>query len=174
MSEHKPSDIEAFIRMLPDPEAARTFLLRLETVAPLTRPDDLLLSRLLTIAAYSPFLAETVLRHPEYISWLKRETEAEFGRVKSAEQMSEELARFITRSIDADERTRLARFKRRELLRIYLRSASSGAASLIMLRTSTSYSSTRARATRRATGEGPTPRSAIKSSSHRWQTASSR
>jgi glutamate-ammonia-ligase adenylyltransferase len=121
MGEHKPSDIEAFIGLLPDPEAARTFLLRLETVAPLTRPDDLLLSRLLTIAAYSPFLAETVLRHPEYISWLKRETEAEFGRVKSAEQLSEELARFITRSIDADERTRLARFKRRELLRIYLR-----------------------------------------------------
>jgi glutamate-ammonia-ligase adenylyltransferase len=121
MSEHKPSDIEAFIGLLPDPEAARTFLFRLETIAPLTRPDDLLLSRLLTIAAYSPFLAETVLRHPEYISWLKRETEAEFGRVKSAEQLSEELARFITRSIDADERTRLARFKRRELLRIYLR-----------------------------------------------------
>ena len=76
---------------------------------------------MLTIAAYSPFLAETILRHPDYISWLKRETEAEFGRVKSAEQLSEELARFITRSIDADERTRLARFKRRELLRIYLR-----------------------------------------------------
>ena len=121
MSENKPSDIEAFIGVLPDPEAARTFLLRLEQIAPPTRPDDLLLSRLLTIAAYSPFLAETILRHPEYISWLKRETEAEFGRVKSAEQLSEELARFITRSIDADERTRLARFKRRELLRIYLR-----------------------------------------------------
>ncbi|HJQ69271.1 MAG TPA: hypothetical protein VKA70_09875 [Blastocatellia bacterium] len=121
MSEQNRADIEAFIRLLPDPEAARTFLLRLDEIAPLGRTDDLLLSRLLTIAAYSPFLAETVLRHPEYISWLKRETEAEFGRVKSAEQLSEELARFITRSIEADERTRLARFKRRELLRIYLR-----------------------------------------------------
>lgn len=121
MSEQKPSDIEAFIRSLPDPEAARIFLLRLETSSPLTHRDDLLLSRLLTIAAYSPFLAETLLRHPEYINWLKRETEGEFGRVKSAEQLSEELARFVTRNIDTDERTRLARFKRRELLRIYLR-----------------------------------------------------
>ncbi len=49
------------------------------------------------------------------------ETEGEFGRVKSAEQLSEELARFVTRNIDTDERTRLTRFKRRELLRIYLR-----------------------------------------------------
>ena len=121
MSEQKPADIEAFIRLLPDPEAARTFLLRLEASSPLPRLDDLLLSRLLTIAAYSPFLAETILRHPEYVAWLKRETEGEFGRVKSAEQLSEELARFVTRSIDTDERTRLARFKRRELLRIYLR-----------------------------------------------------
>ena len=121
MSEQKPADIEAFIRLLPDPEAARTFLLRLAAASPLPRRDDMLLSRLLTIAAYSPFLAETLLRHPEYIAWLKRETEGEFGRVKSAEQLSEELARFVTRNIDTDERTRLTRFKRRELLRIYLR-----------------------------------------------------
>ena len=121
MSEQKPTDIEAFIRLLPDPEAARTFLVRLETGPAFGDADDLLLSRLLTIAAYSPFLAEILLRHPEYVGWLKRETENEFDRVKSAEQLSEELARFITRSIDTDERTTLARFKRRELLRIYLR-----------------------------------------------------
>jgi len=121
MSERKPTDIEAFVRLLPDPEAARVFLVRLKESTQLPESDDLLLARLLTIAAYSPFLAETILRHPEYIAWLKRETQSEFGRVKSAEQLSEELARFITRSIDADERTRLTRFKRRELLRIYLR-----------------------------------------------------
>ncbi|PYT04944.1 MAG: hypothetical protein DMF60_13645, partial [Acidobacteria bacterium] len=44
-----------------------------------------------------------------------------FDRVKSTEQLSEELARFVTRIIEADDSTRLARFKRRELLRIYLR-----------------------------------------------------
>ena len=97
---------------------------RLEALA-LAPVDDyknkLLLSRMLTLAGHSPFLAETLLRHPEHIDWLKSETERGFDRLKSKEQLSEELARFVTRLIDADDQTRLVRFKRRELLRIYLR-----------------------------------------------------
>jgi len=76
---------------------------------------------MLTLAGNSPFLAETLLRHPEHIGWLKAETTRHFDRVKSTEQLSEELARFVTRMINADDPTRLARFKRREFLRIYLR-----------------------------------------------------
>ena len=57
----------------------------------------------------------------ENIAWLKSETERGFDRSKTTEQLSEELARFVTRMIDADDPTRLVRFKRRELLRIYLR-----------------------------------------------------
>ena len=98
---------------------------RLEALDPLLsddcKKDPLLLSRMLTLAGHSPFLAETLLRHPEHIGWLKAETRRGFDRVKSTEQLSEELARFVTRMIDADDPTRLARFKRRELLRIYLR-----------------------------------------------------
>ncbi|HVG18711.1 MAG TPA: glutamine-synthetase adenylyltransferase, partial [Blastocatellia bacterium] len=122
MPEERPTAIDSFIRMLPDPAGARSFLERLEAIRPLDyKHDELLLSRLLTIAAYSPFLAETVLRHPEYINWLRNETGGRLDSGKTTEQLSEDLARFATRMIDGDVRTCLARFKRRELLRIYLR-----------------------------------------------------
>ncbi|HKS41160.1 MAG TPA: hypothetical protein VJX74_11155 [Blastocatellia bacterium] len=109
--------IEAFIRTLPDPQGARSFFERLQQIRPVDLSRDaLLLSRLLAIAAYSPFLAENLLRHPEHIDWLRHETE----HVKTTEQLSEELARFVTRMMDADHHLGLGRFKRRELLRIYL------------------------------------------------------
>src|SRR5436190_3279161 len=125
MPVHHAENIDAFIDTLPDPEGARAFLKRLEALGPATAKDygrnPMLLSRMLTLAGHSPFLAETLLRHPEHIAWLEAETGRGFDRVKSTEQLSEELARFVTRMIDADDPTRLARFKRRELLRIYLR-----------------------------------------------------
>lgn len=118
-------DLEAFIGTLPDPQAARIFLERLEALSAASLIDaegnSLLVARLLTLAAYSPFLADTILRHPEHIAWLNRETGREIGRGKTTEQLAEDLARFSARLIEVDERTRLARFKRRELLRIYLR-----------------------------------------------------
>jgi glutamate-ammonia-ligase adenylyltransferase len=121
----RPEDIDAFINTLPDPAGARVFMNRLEALDPALADDckkkPLLLSRMLMLAGHSPFLAETLLRHPEHIGWLKGETERGFDRLKSKEQLSEELARFVTRMIDADDSTRLVRFKRRELLRIYLR-----------------------------------------------------
>ena len=83
--------------------------------------DSLLLSRILTIAAYSSFLAENLLRHPEDIDWFKLETERGIGQGKTAEQLSQDLSRFVTRLYDADARTLLVRFKNREFLRIYLR-----------------------------------------------------
>jgi glutamate-ammonia-ligase adenylyltransferase len=125
MPEKESADIERFIETLPDPAGARTFLKRLEAADPAaakkSKGNPRLLSRMLTLAGNSPFLSETLLRHTEQISWLKAETERHFDRVKSVEQLSEELARFIARTIDGDDALRLARFKRRELLRIYLR-----------------------------------------------------
>ncbi len=115
------NDLEAFIDTLPDPVSARIFLDRLEALPPAIDLDSLLVSRLLTLAAYSPFLADTILRNPEHIAWLDRETGQAIGRGKTAEQLAEDLARFSARLVGADERTRLARFKRREFLRIYLR-----------------------------------------------------
>ncbi|HXI89486.1 MAG TPA: hypothetical protein VNO24_05665 [Blastocatellia bacterium] len=125
MPDRQSGSIEAFINTVPDPAAARVFMSRLEALDPKfsndCKRDELLLSRMLTLAGHSPFLAETLLRHPEHIGWLKAETTRHFDRVKSTEQLSEELARFVTRMINADDPTRLARFKRREFLRIYLR-----------------------------------------------------
>jgi glutamate-ammonia-ligase adenylyltransferase len=125
MHRSEPDDIDNFISTLPDPEGARAFLSRLRArdyASPIDLDHDrLTLAHLLTLAGNSPFLAETLLRHPENIAWLKAETERNFDRIKSREQLSEELARFVTRAMDVDDATRLARFKRREMLRIYLR-----------------------------------------------------
>lgn len=125
MHRSEPDDIDNFISTLPDPEGARAFLSRLRApdyASPIDLDlDRLTLAHLLTLAANSPFLAETVLRHPENIAWLKAETDRNFDRIKSREQLSEELARFVTRAMNVDDATRLARFKRREMLRIYLR-----------------------------------------------------
>src|SRR2546426_4741593 len=60
-----------------------------------------------------------MLQHPEYISWLERERV--HTHEKSKEELVEELARFAAVNSTLDESVRLARFKRRELLRIYLR-----------------------------------------------------
>ncbi len=125
MSEKYRSEIEPFILSLPDPQAARVFLERLEDAHPQyaakCKGDSLLLSRLLTIAAYSPFLAENLLRHPDNIDWFNLETQRGIGQGKTTEQLSQDLSRFATRLYDADARTLLVRFKNRELLRIYLR-----------------------------------------------------
>ncbi len=125
MPKSQSGNIEVFINTLPDPAGARVFMSRLEALDPALSNDckknPLLLSRMLTLAGHSPFLAETLLRHPEHIGWLRAETERGFDRLKSTEQLSEELARFVTRMVDADDPTRLVCFKRRELLRIYLR-----------------------------------------------------
>ncbi|HXD50665.1 MAG TPA: hypothetical protein VN689_02160, partial [Burkholderiales bacterium] len=122
MSDDRISAVEAFINALPDPQGTRAFWERLQAVHKIDyNRESLLASRLLTIAAYSPFLAETVLRHPEHIEWLRRETASDFDRVKTREQLSDELARFLMRTFESDQRTCLVRFKRRELLRIYLR-----------------------------------------------------
>jgi [glutamine synthetase] adenylyltransferase / [glutamine synthetase]-adenylyl-L-tyrosine phosphorylase len=125
MQRPESSAIEAFIPTLPDPAGARSFLARLRSLEFAPKfdrdPDQQLLARLLTIAAYSPYLGETLLRHPEHIGWLEREAARGLDRVKSTEQLREEMARFLTGAVEPDLRANLARFKRRELLRIYLR-----------------------------------------------------
>ncbi|MER3428168.1 MAG: hypothetical protein C4334_08710 [Pyrinomonas sp.] len=108
---------------LPDPEGARRFFQRFSAehareVRALLR-DAGLLSDLLALAAWSPLLATTLLQHPEYVAWLARERLD--VRVKTVEELSEELARFAFTRSQLDRHVLLARFRRRELLRIYLR-----------------------------------------------------
>jgi hypothetical protein len=71
--------LQKFIDSLPDPAAARLFIERLSEEAPqifsrLSQNQELF-ANLLTLSAYSPLLAETMLQHKDYITWLERENE---------------------------------------------------------------------------------------------------
>jgi [glutamine synthetase] adenylyltransferase / [glutamine synthetase]-adenylyl-L-tyrosine phosphorylase len=115
--------LESLVRDLPDASGARHFFERLESEHPralrtLMR-DAGLLSDALALAAWSPLLATTLAQHPDYLAWLARERL--HARVKSREELNESLARFGLTNSQLDPQVLLARFRRRELLRIYLR-----------------------------------------------------
>lgn len=111
------------IDSLPDAEAARRFLERLESEKPSQykklSANEPLFADVSAIAAFSPLLATTVLQHPEYITWLDRERKN--TAVRSKEELLESLARFALTNSQLDPQTLYSRFRRRELLRIFLR-----------------------------------------------------
>ncbi len=114
--------VESLIANLPDEKGARLFLERLATEQPsvfqkLTR-DSALLSDALALAAWSPLLATTLEQNPDYLSWLMRERLD--ARVRTREQLKESLARFALTHSSLPTPVLFARFRRRELLRIYL------------------------------------------------------
>ncbi|MDT4952307.1 MAG: [glutamine synthetase] adenylyltransferase / [glutamine synthetase]-adenylyl-L-tyrosine [Acidobacteriota bacterium] len=113
---------ESLVRDLPDAEGARLFFERLQAEHPravktLMR-DAGLCSDALALAAWSPLLATTLAQNPDYLAWLARERS--HLRVKSREELTESLARFALTNSQLDAQVLLARFRRRELLRIYL------------------------------------------------------
>ena len=113
---------EHLINDLPDPESALRFLDRIAADHPSAfrrlSKNEALLSDVLTLVAYSPLLATTLLQTPEYISWLGKHR---FDRsVRGKEEMLESLARFSLTHTGLDSQVMFARFRRRELLRIYL------------------------------------------------------
>ncbi|MDQ1639991.1 MAG: [glutamine synthetase] adenylyltransferase / [glutamine synthetase]-adenylyl-L-tyrosine [Pyrinomonadaceae bacterium] len=116
------AEIESLIRDLPDPQSARLFLENLINERPRTHQKLLketgLLSDALALAAYSPLLATTLEQNPDYIPWLARERAD--TRVRTAEQLRESLARFALTNSSLTPAVLFARFRRRELLRIYL------------------------------------------------------
>ncbi|HVF42203.1 MAG TPA: hypothetical protein VM936_04285, partial [Pyrinomonadaceae bacterium] len=79
-----------------------------------------LLADALALAAWSPLLATTLEQHADYLAWLARERVAS-ARVREAEELGESLARFALTHTQVGARALLALFRRRELLRIYLR-----------------------------------------------------
>jgi [glutamine synthetase] adenylyltransferase / [glutamine synthetase]-adenylyl-L-tyrosine phosphorylase len=115
--------IELLLRDLPDGEGARRFFERISAEHPraaaLLRHDHGLLSDALALAAWSPLLGTTLSQHPEYLSWLARERA--HARTRTQEELAESLARFALTNSRLDPQVLLARFRRRELLRIYLR-----------------------------------------------------
>ena len=114
--------VESLVRDLPDENGARLFLERLATEQPRTFQkllrDRALLSDTLALAAWSPLLATTLEQNPDYISWLKRERAD--VRVRTRDQLKESLARFALTHSTLTPQVLFARFRRRELLRIYL------------------------------------------------------
>nr|MBA2340208.1 hypothetical protein [Pyrinomonadaceae bacterium] len=111
------------VRELPDAEAARIFYEQFVTEHPraarLFERDEGLLADALALAAWSPLLATTLAQNPDYLQWLARERRE--VRVKSAEELGESLGRFAATHTSLEGETLLARFRRRELLRITIR-----------------------------------------------------
>jgi glutamate-ammonia-ligase adenylyltransferase len=116
-------EIELLLKDLPDEEGARLFFERISAedvrAAQLLRRDRGLLSDTLALSAWSPLLATTLTQHTEYLQWLARERT--HSRVKTREELEESLGRFALTHSQLDPQVLLARFRRRELLRIYLR-----------------------------------------------------
>lgn len=115
--------IEPLIRDLPDPDAAERFFDELSQKHPsearkLER-DLSLASDVLTIASYSPLLAATFLQNRTYFRWLGRERR--HGQVREKEELLESLARFALTNSQTQTAAMLSRFRRRELIRIYLK-----------------------------------------------------
>jgi glutamate-ammonia-ligase adenylyltransferase len=114
--------IMALVRDLPDEKGASLLLDRLATEQPrifrnLMRQPGLL-SDLLALAAWSPLLATTIEQNPDYVAWLNRERLS--PRVRAPDELRESLARFALTHSSLNPQVLLARFRRRELLRIYL------------------------------------------------------
>ncbi len=136
-----PSDLfrrlPALLAQLPDPDSSLNYLERyLRAEAPDGTPRNIepvlrflsqnprALLHLLTIFSYSRYLSDMLLHQPELILWLDRPASvraATIDRMKRPEDLHEEYARFAATAFDLPPALVLARFKRREYLRITLR-----------------------------------------------------
>src|SRR5688572_22494541 len=116
------ANLEFLLRDLPDQHSARLFLDRLAKEQPRAHQNLLkqpaLLADVLALAAWSPLLSTTLEQNPEYLSWLSRERAD--PRVRTRDELKESLARFALMNSSLNSQVLLARFRRRELLRIYL------------------------------------------------------
>ncbi len=119
--------LPALLAQVPDPDGALNFLERYargapEAVSEYIARNPTALHYLLVIFSYSRFLSETLVQQPELILWLHRTGPREnLERVKTLEELHEEFARFEAVTLSQPPAVILARFKRREYLRITLR-----------------------------------------------------
>lgn len=108
---------------LPDADSARRFIDALcekhPSQAKKLASQPALLSDVLTLAAFSPLLAATIMQNPAYLSWLARKRKE--SSVRSTEELLESLAQFSLTNSTLEPQVLFARFRRRELLRIFLR-----------------------------------------------------
>ena len=124
-----PAAHQALPRLLPNLPDPDTALNNLERFAVAATPEvrDYLglhppaVHHLLSLFAHSQYLSDTLIRQPELALWL--EQEPTLHRVKTHEEISHSLSAFADepQQAGAELATLLARFKRREYLRIALR-----------------------------------------------------
>ena len=118
-----PEEIERLSNTLPDRDGAKRFYARFaEEHAKETKKlqeNTGLLSDVLTIAAFSPLLATTILQNPQYLTWLEREKR--LPAIREKDELLESLARFALTNSLHETNVVLSRFRRRELIRIYLK-----------------------------------------------------
>jgi glutamate-ammonia-ligase adenylyltransferase len=116
--------LPALLADLPDPDSALLLLERLVNEASpeilrLTENHPFLAHYAVAVFGSSWFLGETLIRNLDLLPIFQREKHLD--RSFSREDFSEALARFRSRSFDRDPSLLLARFKRREYVRIMLR-----------------------------------------------------
>src|SRR5713101_6185530 len=121
------SALPALLGQLPDPDGSLNYLERYLRDAPprvvsFLEKNPAALHYLLLLFSYSHFLSESLLQQPELIQWLHHRGAGDgLDRIKSPENLLEEFARFTATHFEATPAVILARFKRREYLRITLR-----------------------------------------------------
>lgn len=112
-----------FLKDLPDAPGAERFFQQFKErnafQANKLLKNEGLLSDVLTLASFSPLFATTLLQHPEYVLWMGKHRKE--SKVRDKEELLESLARFSMTNSQLETQELLARFRRRELLRIYLR-----------------------------------------------------
>jgi [glutamine synthetase] adenylyltransferase / [glutamine synthetase]-adenylyl-L-tyrosine phosphorylase len=119
--------LPTLLAQVPSPDDALNFLERYlrEAPASVTRHLDAhppALLYLLALFSHSRFLSESLVQQPELILWFDRRGPREgIQRMKSRDELTEEYYRFATMAFDLPPAVVLARFKRREYLRITLR-----------------------------------------------------
>ena len=126
-SECLPAWRARFRRLLtdvPDPDAALNLFERLTETAPpelfvAFDRDRALVHYALAVFGYSHFLGETLIQNTDLFHMLHRDKMLD--RSRSRDEYREAFARFRSRSFETDIALLLARFKRREYVRIMLR-----------------------------------------------------
>jgi [glutamine synthetase] adenylyltransferase / [glutamine synthetase]-adenylyl-L-tyrosine phosphorylase len=119
--------LPTLLAQLPNPDDSLNFLERYLRDAPASVTRHLethpaALHYLLSLFSFSRFLSESLVQEPELILWLDRRGPNEgLERMKSRDDVLEDCYRFSTMAFDSPPAIFLARFKRREYLRITLR-----------------------------------------------------
>jgi len=116
--------MQSLLASVPDPDEALHFLERLRQDCPAAfnriSSSPAALRCLITTFSYSRFLSEAVLQHPEWL--LQAADRGELHRMLSAEEFAERLLEFrAAEGPDQPAPVTLARFRRRQSLRILLR-----------------------------------------------------